>query len=151
MEKIWNRWGACNSNWYILTSWWHKCLYIQYESCHCRVLYDTVMSQLNCWSLRCSWSIACRRCSNYIFVLRLTPGFNILRKHNCKSRREIILGFGASYIRYLLYLKLHRRSSCGNPVGTKKGLIAYNINLRQITTKHRSLILPHIPTRYPFY
>ena len=24
--------------------------------------------QLNCWSLRCSWSIACRRCSNYIFI-----------------------------------------------------------------------------------
>ena len=22
-----------------------------------------------CWSLRCSWSIACQRCSNYIFIL----------------------------------------------------------------------------------
>ena len=28
--------------------------------------------QYNCWSLRCSWSIACRRCSYYIFMLRLT-------------------------------------------------------------------------------
>ena len=27
--------------------------------------------QSNCWSLRCSWSIACRRCSNYIFLLDL--------------------------------------------------------------------------------
>ena len=44
--------------------------------------------QLNCWSLRCSWSIACRRCSNYIFILHLTLGFNILRKNNCKLRRE---------------------------------------------------------------
>ena len=44
--------------------------------------------QLNCWSLRCSWSIACRRCSNYIFILHLTLGFNILRKDNCRPRRE---------------------------------------------------------------
>ena len=30
----------------------------------------------------------CRRCSNYIFILHLTRGFNILRKDNCKPRRE---------------------------------------------------------------
>ena len=46
--------------------------------------------QLNCWSLRCSWSIACRRCSNYIFILNLTPGFNGLGKDNYKMRRETI-------------------------------------------------------------
>ena len=39
-------------------------------------------------SLRCSWSIACRRCANYIFILDLTPGFKGLRKDNCKTRRE---------------------------------------------------------------
>ena len=44
--------------------------------------------QWNCWSLRCSWSIACRRCSNYIFILNWTHGFNGLGKDNCKSRRE---------------------------------------------------------------
>ena len=44
-------------------------------------------SQYNCWSLRCSWSIACRRCSNYIFIPDLTPGFNGLGKDNCKTRR----------------------------------------------------------------
>ena len=44
--------------------------------------------QFNCWSLRCSWSIACRRCSNYIFLLHLTVGFNILRKDNFKPKRE---------------------------------------------------------------
>ena len=27
-------------------------------------------------SLRCSWSIVCRRCFNYIFIPDLTPGFN---------------------------------------------------------------------------
>ena len=26
------------------------------------------------WELRCSWSIACGRCSNYISILGLTPG-----------------------------------------------------------------------------
>ena len=42
----------------------------------------------NCRSLRCSWSIACRRCSNYIFILGLTPGSNGLGKHNYKMRQE---------------------------------------------------------------
>ena len=40
--------------------------------------------QLNCWSLRCSWSSACWCCSNYIFILNLTPGFNRLGKDNYK-------------------------------------------------------------------
>ena len=44
--------------------------------------------QLNCWSLRCSWSITCRRCSNYIFFLNLTPGFNGLGKDNYKMKWE---------------------------------------------------------------
>ena len=44
--------------------------------------------QLSCWSLGCSWSIACRRCTNYIFIVHLTLGFNILRKDNCKPRWE---------------------------------------------------------------
>ena len=44
--------------------------------------------RLNCWSLRCSWSIASRRCSNYIFILNLLHGFNRLGKHNCKTKRE---------------------------------------------------------------
>ena len=44
--------------------------------------------QYNCWSLRCSWSIACRRCSNYIFIIYLTLGFNGLAKDNCKTRWE---------------------------------------------------------------
>ena len=43
--------------------------------------------QWTCLSLRCSWSIACRHCSNYIFILDLTPDFNGLGKNNCKTRR----------------------------------------------------------------
>ena len=34
------------------------------------------------------WSIACRRCSNYIFILDLTPSFGGLGKVNCKTRCE---------------------------------------------------------------
>ena len=30
----------------------------------------------------------CRRCSNYIFILDFTTGFNGLGKGNCKTRRE---------------------------------------------------------------
>ena len=30
----------------------------------------------------------CRRCSNYIFILDLTPGFIGLGKDNCTMRRE---------------------------------------------------------------
>ena len=43
--------------------------------------YKTKLNrQLNCRSLRCSWSIACRRCSNYIFILDLTSGFKVFSK-----------------------------------------------------------------------
>ena len=44
---------------------------------------------INCWSLRCCWSFAWWRCSNYIFIIDLTPGFNGLGKDNWKTRREI--------------------------------------------------------------
>ena len=48
-----------------------------------------LVSKKKCWSLRCMWSIACRRCYNYIFILDFTPGFNRLGKDDCKTRREI--------------------------------------------------------------
>ena len=44
--------------------------------------------QLNCWLLRYSWSIACLRCFNYIFILNLTPHFSGLGKDDCKTRWE---------------------------------------------------------------
>ena len=52
-----------------------------------------LIRQYNCWSLRCSWSIACRRCSNYIFILSLTPGFNRLQKDNYKTRWKTLKFF----------------------------------------------------------
>ena len=54
------------------------------------LLYKSHLRQENCWSFRCSWSIACRRCSNYIFTLDLKPGFNGLGKNNCKTIRETL-------------------------------------------------------------
>ena len=54
------------------------------------MIYQTHLSRLwNCCSLWCSWSTACRRCSNYILVLHLTSGFNSLRKDNCKTGWDI--------------------------------------------------------------
>ena len=42
--------------------------------------------QWNCWSLRHSWSIACRRCSIYIFIHDLTLGFYGLGKDNIQDK-----------------------------------------------------------------
>ena len=54
------------------------------------------------WSVRCNWSIACRRCSNYIFILDSTSGFNGLGKDNCKARRETFhFLFDSVYVTYL--------------------------------------------------
>ena len=44
--------------------------------------------QQNCRPIRCSWSIVCRRCSNHILILDLTPDFYRLGKDNCKTRLE---------------------------------------------------------------
>ena len=54
---------------------------------------SNLLRQYNCWSLRCCWSIACRRCSNYIFILGLTPGFNGLGKE-LQDKTRSILSFG---------------------------------------------------------
>ena len=109
------RLGANFSEIYIeILTFSFKKVRLKMSSTKCRPFclgFNVLSSQLNCWSLRCSWSIACRRCCNYIFILHLTPGFNILRKHNCKPKRETFkfLGFGARYIRdftvyvFLLY------------------------------------------------
>ena len=74
---------------------------------------------LNCWSIKCSWKIACRRCSGYIFILDLTPGFNGLGKGNCKTRRKTFKFWDLvpSYIRgltarpFLHFIK--KRYTCG--------------------------------------
>ena len=80
-------------------------------------LYKThLCGQLNCWSLRCSWSIACRRCSNYIFILNWTHSFNRLGKDNCKTRRETFR-FG-DFVR--LILEIWRYIKWGHFIPTKR-------------------------------
>ena len=69
---------ACNIWKYIPHSWYRQVSNIR----------PHLSRQLNCWSLRCSWSIACRRCSNYIFILDLTPDFKGLAKDDFKTRWE---------------------------------------------------------------
>ena len=86
--------------------WSHKYMYMYLPS---DLLYKMHLSrQYNCWLLKCSWSIACRRCSNYIFILNVTLGFNGLGRYNCKTRRESfkVLGLGAPYIRDFTVLTL---------------------------------------------
>ena len=61
---------------------------IQNEHHQTSNISGTFVDNKTCWSLRCSWSIARRRCSKYIFIFELTPGFNALGKDNCKMRRE---------------------------------------------------------------
>ena len=74
--------------------------------------YQSILKVFICWSLRCSWSIDCRRCSNYIFTINLTPGFNIMGKDNCKTRPEIFM-FGdcvrliLENWRYIKYVSTH--------------------------------------------
>ena len=46
--------------------------------------------QETCWSFRCSWSIACQRCSKYVFILHWSPGVNGLGKGNCKTRDKYL-------------------------------------------------------------
>ena len=46
----------------------------------------TLVGSKTCWSLRCSSSSARQRCSNFILILNLTPGFNILHRNSCKTR-----------------------------------------------------------------
>ena len=48
--------------------------------------------------LRCTWSIACRRCSDYIFILELTPDFNGFGKDNCKMRQETFKFWGLVHL-----------------------------------------------------
>ena len=43
--------------------------------------------QENCRSIRCSWCIACRRCSNYIFILDSTSGFKVFGKGSHETVR----------------------------------------------------------------
>ena len=65
-------------------------------------------------SPRCSWSIACRCCSNYILILDLTPGSKGLSKDNCKTRRETCMFW--DLVHFILKIWRYNKSisSCVN-------------------------------------
>ena len=71
LVRLFNLTVRCQGRWNVPSSLWYKTHFSR---------------QLNRWSLRCSWSIACWRCSNYIFILHLTFGFNILRQLQAETR-----------------------------------------------------------------
>ena len=52
--------------------------------------------QSNCWSLRCSWSIACQCCSNYINCNQ--SSIDLGRQLHNETRNIKVLRLGASYI-----------------------------------------------------
>ena len=63
-------------------------------------------NELNCQTPNISHTLVCanRQCSNYIFIIKLTPGFNGLGKDNCnldETKINWVLGFGAAYFRGL--------------------------------------------------
>ena len=70
--------------------------------------------QWNCWSLTCSWSIACRRCSNYIFILNLNTWLQWIgqRQLQDEMRNINVWGLGATYIRELTVNHISERGHC---------------------------------------
>ena len=78
-SEPYNAWGILHEwlNWAIVYGIYTKS-YCQTSNISHTLVYNT------CWSFRCSWSIACRRCSNYIFIFYLTPWF----QGNCKTMWE---------------------------------------------------------------
>ena len=87
-DKFWLRYESKTLIYVII---WFKhdvpCI-VRSEALRSHLPPNILRRQQNCWSLRCSWSTAYQRCSNYIFILNLTPGFNRLLKDNWKKRQE---------------------------------------------------------------
>ena len=82
-QQIWYMCWPWNISWFLPPRWHLN--YCKVSNIRCTLVGNYYV---NCWSLRCSWSIACQRCSNYIFILNLTSGFNGLGKDNYQMRRE---------------------------------------------------------------
>ena len=53
------------------------------------MIWNNIRPYIPLWNIPSNlWYCACRRCSNYIFILDLTPDFNWLYTDSCKTRRE---------------------------------------------------------------
>ena len=85
----WCYWIALPASPVVQSSNTVSCVSLSFHTHPCVLAIKLHLSrQLTCWSLRCSWNITCWHCSNYIFILTWTPGFNGLSKDNCKMRWE---------------------------------------------------------------
>ena len=69
---------------------WHPSEFVYSQTSNRTHVWVRIQSKLKgrwtCWSFRCSWSNACRRCSNCIFIHASTPAFNGLGKDNFKTK-----------------------------------------------------------------
>ena len=99
--------------------------------------------QCNRWSLRCSWSTACWCCSNYIFILNLTPGFNGLGRDYCRTRRDSFEFWDqvCLILESLRYVPLLTRLRRGVVIKVRH-LAAINDTAILVTSFIRSLLLP---------
>ena len=99
-------------------------------SCFTTTQYNTILHAARQWH-RWSTPIACRRCSNYTFILGFTPGFNGLEK-NTARRDENHLRFG---IWCDLYKMFHGRLICcaGYIRGLWEVSVVVIVNISQIT------------------
>ena len=102
----------------------NKCFWIlnlEYDYREVSNIRRKISMQLNRWSLRCSWSIACRCCSNYIFIFYLTPGFNRLGKDCCGHQIGLIY-----FIQYFQLVFLW--NAFGRPTGVFHGRFTWYLN-----------------------
>ena len=74
-----NQGPECNEHKFLVLLWTD--MYRQISNIRRTLIENKIIDH---WSIRCSWSIACRRCSNYIFIMYSTAGFNGLGKDNHK-------------------------------------------------------------------
>ena len=61
---------------------------VSYQTEYLVYLNKTIVMQYDHYHMSSSHTTACRRCSNYIFILDLTPGFKGLGKDDFKTRWE---------------------------------------------------------------
>ena len=79
--------------------WYLAVLFCFISRAHYIILSDKIVDHSN---------VACPRCSNYIFIIDLTPGFNGLGKDKCKTRRETFKFWDSVWLIVCLFVSLLR-------------------------------------------
>ena len=92
---MWVLKDSVSDRWYINTLW-------------CK---PQLSRQNTCWSLRCSWRIACRCCSMYILILDLTPVPKWIGQRQLQDEREKFKIWDS--VRLLLEVLLYLKTKLG--------------------------------------